>query len=86
MSPSTCRPGVVYGESLGELFAGAPGLIVVKLLISIVSEKDLAIMLLDVTCAFLFGAMRRSVYLELPRQGPKFGEGRCMGKLKDPCM
>lgn len=38
-------------------------------------------MILEVSCAFLYGAMRRRVYIELPRQDPMFGRGIFMGKL-----
>ena len=32
-------------------------------------------MLLDVKCAFLYGVMSRRVYIELPRQDPRYGSG-----------
>ena len=36
-------------------------------------------MLLDVKCAFLYGRMRRTVYIELPRQDPRYGDGGVVG-------
>lgn len=61
-----------YGERLGELFVGAPSLVVVKLLLSVAADRDLATMLLHVKCASSYGAMRRNVYIELHRQDPKW--------------
>lgn len=43
-----------YCSRLDGLFAGPPSLIVVKLLLSAAAEKDVAIMLLDVKCVFLY--------------------------------
>lgn len=57
-----------YGERLGELFAGTPSLTIAQLLFSVAAKKELAIMLLDVYCAFLHSAMRRNVYIDLPRE------------------
>lgn len=72
---------MVYGECLDELFAGTPRLTIVMLL-SVAAEKDLAITLLDAKRALLHGGMRRNVYIELPTQGPKYGDGTPTGKLK----
>lgn len=55
-----------YGERLGELCARTPSLTVVKWLPSVATERDLAIMLLDMSCASLCGSTRRNVYIELP--------------------
>lgn len=76
------RVHINKGERLGELFAGTPSLTIVKLFWSVAAEKDLAIILLDVKCAFLQAAMRRNVYIKLPRQDPTYGDGHLMGKLK----
>lgn len=59
--------GLGYGERFDEL-------------LFVAAEKDLAIMLLDVKCAFLSGTMKRNIYIELPSQaqmmeiGSKFSE------------
>lgn len=53
-----------------------------KILLSVAAEKDLAIIILDVKMRSLYGAMRRRVYIELPRQDPKYGSGDLMGKLQ----
>lgn len=61
------------GGWLDGLFAGTPSLTVVKLLLwlSVASEEDYAVMLLNIKCAFL--EMRRNVYIYLPQQAPHFG-------------
>lgn len=65
-----------------ERVVRTPSLNVAKLLVSVAAEKGLAVMLLDIKCAFLCEEWRRSVYIELPRQDPEFRGGRLMGKLK----
>lgn len=52
-----------------------------KLFLSVVAEKDYAVMLSVVRGAFLYGDMRRNVYIELPRQGPRLGGARVVGEL-----
>ena len=38
-------------------------------------------MLLDVKKAFLYGRIRRNVYIELPEEDPKSESGKYVGKL-----
>lgn len=64
------------------VFAGTPSLTIVKVLLSVAAERGMTIMLLGVKCAFLYSAMRRIVYIELPLQDPRSGDSRMMGKLK----
>lgn len=46
-----------------------------------VSKTDYDVMLLGVKAAFLYGALRRNVHIEFPRQDPRYGDGGVMGKL-----
>ena len=39
-------------------------------------------MIMDVKCAFLYGEMRRNVYIELPHTDPRYGDQSVVGKLK----
>ena len=39
-------------------------------------------MTMDVTTAFLYGVMRRRVFIELPRRGPWSADGTRFGKLE----
>lgn len=61
------------GGRLDELFAGTP---------SLASAKDLSIVLLGRKGAFVRGALRRKVYIELPRQDARHEKERAMGKLE----
>lgn len=54
----------------------------VKVLLSVMAEKDSAILLLGVTCALRYGAMQKNVYIELPSQGPKSRGKSLLGRLK----
>lgn len=71
-----------FCERLDEMFAGTPSLTIVKLLLSVAIETDLTLMLPDVKCAFLYGDMRRNMYIKLPRQAPRLGDCMTMGKLR----
>jgi hypothetical protein len=73
-----------YGEKMDELFAGTPSLSAVKTVLYHASEggQHRCAMILDVKCAFLYGSMRRRVYIELPRQDPRHGSGDTVGLLK----
>jgi hypothetical protein len=44
-------------------------------------EKGKKIMLMDVKCAFLYGKMKRDLYVELPREDNRRQGGRMIGKL-----
>lgn len=72
----------LYGERLDGLVTGVPRLTIAKLLLSVVAERNLAILLLGVGCAFFFGAMRENPYIELPQRDPKHGNPDLLGKLK----
>lgn len=79
-----CRlaaPALAYWELLDELFAGTPSAMIVKLLLSVASKRDLAVMLPGVKCAFLHGSVRSKVYIELSRHGANSGVCRTAGKL-----
>ena len=63
------------GDRRGELFAGAPGLMAMRTVISRTMTRcecgaKRAIMLADVKTAFLYGDARRSLYVELPPEDP----------------
>lgn len=57
-----------YGERLDELFAGRPSLMVAKTLLHsvVMNSERLGVMVFVVNSAFLYGRMRRKVYIELP--------------------
>lgn len=59
-----------YGERLDELFAGTPSLMVVDVLLHQAARdaNTMGLMVLDVKRAFLYGRMRRRVYIELLEQ------------------
>ena len=60
-----------YGTKVDELFAGTPSMTAVKLVLAKMANSrhnDQELMVLDVKSAFLYGKMRRSVYIELPKQ------------------
>ena len=73
-----------YGQRMDELFAGTPSLMAVKLALAHAAKggPQHRIMVLDVKSAFLYGEMRRKVYIELPRQDPRWKEGRVVGVLR----
>lgn len=68
------------GERVDELCVRSRSIAVVNLLlVSFATEQDFT-MFLDVKCVFLYGEMRRNVYIEFPRQEPLFGDGRVVGQ------
>ena len=72
-----------YGERLDELFAGTPSLGSVRMALTHAMKKPHhKIMVMDVKCAFLYGEIRRNVYIELPHTDPRYGDGSVVGKLK----
>ena len=72
-----------YGERLDELFAGTPSLGSVRTALTHAMRKPHhKIMVMDVKCAFLYGEIRRNVYIELPHTDPRYGDGTVVGKLK----
>ena len=75
------------GEKGGELFAGTPGLMAMRTVISQAMTKcekgaKISIMLADVKTAFLYGDARRSLYFELPPEEPVSASGRYVEKLE----
>ena len=83
-----CLHGVVRefntGGKRGELFAGTPGLMAMRTVISRAmtrceNEARRSIMLAAVRTAFLYGGARRSLYMELPLEDPLAGSGRYVG-------
>ena len=61
-------------EMKDELFAGTPGLSAIRFILSETAStrtEDTRLMLMDVTGAFLYGYMRRRVYIELPPEETK---------------
>ena len=72
-----------YGERLDELFAGTPSLGAVRIALTHAArDEGHKIMVMDVKCAFLYGDMRRNVYIELPHTDPRYGDENVVGKLK----
>ena len=61
-------------EMKDELFAGTPGLGAIRFILSETAScrtEHTRLMLMDVTGAFLYGFMRRRVYVELPPEETK---------------
>merc|ERR1711946_14364 len=72
-----------YGERLDELFAGTPSLGSVRAALTHAMKRpNHKIMVMDVKCAFLYGNIRRNVYIELPHTDPRYGDGTVVGKLR----
>ena len=75
------------GDKRGELFAGTPGLMAMRTVISRAMTRcengaRRSIMLADVKTAFLYGNARRSFFVELPPEDPMSASGRYVGKLE----
>ena len=75
------------GDKRGEVFAGTPGLIAMRTVISRAMTRcenvaKRSIMLADVKTAFLCGDARRSLYVELPPDDLLAASGRYVGKLE----
>ena len=73
---------LAYGVRMDELYANTPSLSCVKLamLFAAQSGKGRKLMTLDVKSAFLYGAARRKIYIELPSADPHAG-GSTVGVL-----
>ena len=72
-----------YGERLDELFAGTPSLGSVRMALTHAMRKPThKVMVMDVKCAFLYGEIRRNVYIELPHTDPRYGDASVVGKLR----
>ena len=77
----------ITGDKRGEMFAGTPGLMAMRAVISRAMTKCVngarrVIMLADVKTAFLYGDARRSLYVELPPEDPLATSGQYVGKLE----
>ena len=76
-----------HGEARDDLFAATPPLVASRLLVSGVASRGRRgadgnrILLLDVKKAFLYGRIKRSVYIELPAEDEKSTSGKYVGKL-----
>jgi len=76
------------GELREDLFAATPPLTASRMLLSAVASRgrkgpgNHRVMLLDVKKAFLYGELKRSVYIELPAEDDMSKSGRYVGKLK----
>ena len=84
---SSGSPRVQHGDKRGELFAGTPGLMALRTVISRAMTKcengaKRSIMLTDVKTAFLYGDATRSLHVELPPEDPLSASGRYVGKLE----
>ena len=73
---------LAYGTRMDEMFANTPSLSCVKLAMLYAAEerKMRKLMVLDVKSAFLYGAARRKIFIELPTADPKSG-GNTVGEL-----
>lgn len=67
---------IAQESGFGERLVGCPSLAVVRLSLSVSVEQDSTILLLDVTCAFVYGELRRNVYIEFPRHAPRYADGQ----------
>jgi len=76
------------GKVRDDLFAATPPLMASRMLVSGVASRGRTgaggyrVMLLDVKKAFLYGAIQRKVYIELPKEDPMSESGVWVGKLK----
>ena len=72
-----------YGQRMDELFSGTPSLLALRLALvhAVMGEGRRCLMILDVKCAFLYGACKRTIYIELPAQDPRYGTG-VAGRLR----
>lgn len=67
------------------MFAGTPPLVGLRLLIFDVASSAVGakiVIIMDVKCAFLYGAAKRRIYIALLEQDPKHAGGRHLGLLK----
>ena len=71
------------GDKRGELFAGTPGLMVMRTVISrAMTRREDGTKRSIIKTAFLCGDARRSLYVELPPEDPLAASGRYVGKLE----
>ena len=73
------------GTNKDELFAGTPPLYVMKLMLSVFAsggnQRSKKLMIMDVKSAFLYGSVKRNIFIELPQEDPHSRSGRVVGKL-----
>ena len=73
------------GEGKDELFAGTPPLYVVRALLSMVASQGghsrMKVMIMDVKSAFLYGDVKREIFIELPPEDPMSASGQVLGRL-----
>ena len=76
------------GEVRDDLFAATPPLTATRLMLSALASRGRKgpgshrVMLLDVKKAFLYGLLKRTVYIELPEEDEKAKTGKYVGKLR----
>jgi hypothetical protein len=74
-----------HGDPREDLFAGTPPLFSARMVVSRTANKRRdrhTLMVLDVSCAFLYAPIKRTVYIELPEEDPKSTSGEWVGKLE----
>jgi hypothetical protein len=74
-----------HGDPREDLFAGTPPLFAARLLTSRVAsawKKGHTLMVLDVSCAFLYAPIKRRIYIELPEEDPQSSSGDVVGQLE----
>ena len=75
------------GEVRDDLFAATPPLVATRMLLSRVASRgsrgpgNYRVLLLDVKKAFLYGKIRRRVYIELPAEDEMSKTGKYVGRL-----
>ena len=73
------------GSCKDELFVGTPPLYIMRLLISMFASSGLHdnqnVMTMDVKSAFLYGDVKRDIFIGLPIQDPRSHSGNLIGKL-----
>jgi hypothetical protein len=74
-----------HGDPREDLFAGTPPLFAARLLVSRTASdmtKSLTLMVLDISCAFLYAGIKRTIYIELPAEDPMSESGEWVGQLE----
>ena len=73
------------GDPREDLFAGTPPLFAAKMVVSRTASspgRRWTLMVLDMSCAFLYADITRRVYIELPTEDPESVSGTKVGKLE----
>jgi hypothetical protein len=74
-----------HGDPREDLFAGTPPLFAARMVVSRTATKRAnqhTLMVLDVSCAFLYAPIKRTVYIELPEEDSKSSSGEWVGRLE----